>query len=190
MWKGWGWEIPLVHLHWVSTSVYKAQLCQWQSYVRFSCWHELKLCWHTVMEVSFISLLSCNQLSCWHELLGGGPSTPIGHQELRVEVTWAMRSKTPTQSPLGHQELRVEVPWAMRTPTHPIGHQELRVEVTSNEEEDPHPHWSSGDESWSDMSNEECQHTETQEFGYFHLQHQPRGEWCKMATAMRIMWAI
>ena len=46
---------------------------------------------------------------------------PIGHQELRVEVTWAMRRRI--QHPptlIGHQEFRVEVTWVMRRRTqHP-----------------------------------------------------------------------
>ena len=37
---------------------------------------------------------------------------PVGHQELRVEITWAMRRRTPCH--IGHQELRVEVTWAVR----------------------------------------------------------------------------
>ena len=108
-------------------------------------------------EVNFISLLSCNQLGWWHEQWGGGPhQPPIGHQELRVEVTWATRRRIPT--PIGHQEFTVEVTWAMRrrTPYSPpslvIRSWELKWHehwgVTL-------PHWSWGVASWSDMSNEE-----------------------------------
>ena len=53
------------------------------------------------MEVSFVSLLSCNQLGWWHEQWGGPPPThPIGHQELRDEVTWTMRRRTLPLPPL------------------------------------------------------------------------------------------
>ena len=53
-------------------------------------------------------------------------------------VTWAMKRRTQHPHPptaIGHQELRLEVTWAMRRT--------------------PHPHWSSGAESWSDMSNKD-----------------------------------
>ena len=44
-------------------------------------------------------------------------------------VTWAMK-RTPPTHPIGHQALRVEVTWAMRRmiphPPHTIGHQELK----------------------------------------------------------------
>ena len=68
------------------------------------------------------------------------PPTPIGHQELRVEVTWAMRRSTPTIThppPLviRSRELKWHEQWG-GVPTLPS-------------------HWSSGVEIWSDMSNEE-----------------------------------
>ena len=47
---------------------------------------------------------------------------PIGHQQLRVKMTCAMRRTHPTQAPIGHQQLHVEVTCAMRRshPTLPL----------------------------------------------------------------------
>ena len=142
------------------------------------------------------------------------PPTPIGHQEL----SWSDRSNEeedlPPTYPLGHQESRVEVTWAIRRRT-PIPHHphwssgikrwiDMRRRTSTHlpplvirswelkwheQWGGPHPHWpsgvelkwqeqwgggptthlplwSSGSENWSDMSNEEeCLHTETLGFG-------------------------
>ena len=73
----------------------------------------------------------------------------------------------PTLTPIGHQHLRVGVTWAMRRthPTLPYPHQSSAVESWSNmSNEDPPyptPHQSSAVESWSGMSNEETHPTLT-----------------------------
>ena len=48
------------------------------------CWHYLKLCWHTVMEISFISLLNCNQFGWWVEEEDPHPYPPHPKWSSRV----------------------------------------------------------------------------------------------------------
>ena len=90
----------------------------------------------------------------------GGPTLPlISHQQLRVEVTWAMRRIHPTlpYPPLviSSWELKWHVQWG--GPTLPlISHQQLRVEVTcAMRRTNPALQQLSAVESWNDMSNEE-----------------------------------
>ena len=86
---------------------------------------QLKLCWHTVTEASFISLLSCNQLHWWDERWERGHPTPhtLGHQELRVkwDENWGGGHPTTTPPTLGHQKLRVkwDEQWGGGHPTLP-----------------------------------------------------------------------
>ena len=111
----------------------------------------------------------------WHVWCGDVEEdlSPIGHQQLRGEVTCNVE-----EDPVGHQELRVEVTcptwWCIREPTPhwpsaveswsdmccvedvpptPIGHQQLRVEVTCVMWRIPH--WPSTVKSWSDMCSVE-----------------------------------
>ena len=62
-----------------------------------------------------------------HDVEEDTPTHPIGHWQLRVEVTCAMWRRT---HPLvGHWQLRVEVTCVMWRRTHPISHWQLRFEV-------------------------------------------------------------
>ena len=73
------------------------------------------------MEVSFVSLLSCNQLGWWEEEEDTPPT--LGHQELRVMWDGQCGEDTPppTAPTLGHQQLRVkwDEHWWGGHPTHP-----------------------------------------------------------------------
>ena len=82
------------------------------------------------------SVISCWELK-WHEQWGGPILSypPISHQQLRVEVKWAMRRTQPILP--SHQSSAVES-WS----------------EMSKEEDPPYP-TPSAVESWSDMSNEE-----------------------------------
>ena len=64
------------------------------------------------MEVSFVSLLSCNQLGLWDEQWGAGHPTPtpptLAHQGLRVKWDEQWGGGHPTPPTLGHQELRIK----------------------------------------------------------------------------------
>ena len=122
-----------------------------------SCWlcqHYLKLHWYTAMEVSFVSLLGHIQLGWWDEQWGG-PTLPYPHQSA-VE-TWCDMSNEedpPYPTPIS-QQLRLDVTWAMRR-THPT----LPPSVSSwdlmwHEQWGGHTLPPSASESWSDMSNEE-----------------------------------
>ena len=86
--------------------------------------------------------------------------TPIGHQQLQVEVTCAMRRTHLPYPPIGHQQLRVEMTCAMRRTDLPypllvISSWELKWHVQWGGPTLPYPYWSSAVESWSDMCNEE-----------------------------------
>ena len=61
---------------------------------------------------NFLKFWELNEMSNEEEDTPPHPTNPVGHQGLRVEVTWAMRRRTSTPihpNPIGHEQLRVNV---------------------------------------------------------------------------------
>ena len=86
------------------------------------------------MEVSFVSLLSCNQLGLWDEQWGGGHATPI-HPPLVIRSCKLseMNNEEEDTPPLPHPPLVIrswelsEMSNAEQDTPPTIGHQEFRV---------------------------------------------------------------
>ena len=106
------------------------------------------------MEVGVISLLSRNELGWWDEQWGRPilPPSDISSWDLKWHEQWG----GPTLPPIGHQQLKVEVTWAMRRtcpiPLLAISSWQLKLHEQWGGLIHPQP---SVFETWNDMSNEE-----------------------------------
>ena len=132
----------LLFLHFYAGTSLSCAGIQWWKSVSFHCWAGINL----VGDMS-------NEEDPTHH-----PTTPIGHQELRVEVIWAMRRRPPpTPLVIRSWELKWHEQWGGPPPTPPplvIRSWKFKWYEHWGDPLPHQPHRSSGVESWSDMSNE------------------------------------